>query len=127
MENILYSTGNIGIGLLRAFTAVPGHAAWGGIMGCHLPKRILQERDQVFFHKTLFIPILLHGLYDCFLFTAVEISNSVPEGHEISDKDSGVILFCFLMFLFTLGLSLRMVYKYLREMRAKQDVKASDS
>ena len=48
-----------------------------------------------FFHKTLFIPILLHGLYDCFLFTAVEMSNSVPEGHEISDKDSGVILFCF--------------------------------
>ena len=80
-----------------------------------------------FFHKTLFIPILLHGLYDCFLFTAVEISNSVPEGHEISDKDSGVILFCFLMFLFTLSLSLRMVYKYLREMRAKQDVKTSDS
>ena len=40
-----------------------------------------------------------------------------------------VVLFCsvFLMFLFTLGLSLRMVYKYLREMRAKQDVKASDS
>ena len=31
------------------------------------------------------------------------------------------------MFLFTLGLSLRMVYEYLREMRAKQDVKASDS
>ena len=99
-----------------------GAGSWGAIC-----QSVFYRRGTRFFHKTLFIPILLHGLYDCFLFTAVEISNSVPEGHEISDKDSGVILFCFLMFLFTLGLSLRMVYKYLREMRAKQDVKTSDS
>ena len=32
------STGNIGIGLLRALTAVPGHADWGGIMGCLFAK-----------------------------------------------------------------------------------------
>ena len=98
-----------------------------GSWGTYLPKRILQEKNQVFFHKALFIPILLHGLYDFFLFTAGEISNSVPEEHGISGKDSGAILFCLAMFLFILGLSLRTVYKYLREMRAKQDVKASDS
>lgn len=38
LENISYSTGNIGIGLLRALTAVPGHADWGGIMGCLFAK-----------------------------------------------------------------------------------------
>ena len=38
LENISYSTGIIGIGLLRALTAVPGHADWGGIMGCLFAK-----------------------------------------------------------------------------------------
>ena len=33
LENISNSTGNIGIGLLRALTAVPRHADWDGIIG----------------------------------------------------------------------------------------------
>ena len=78
-----------------------------------------------FFHKTLFIPILLHGLYDCFLLLRYRIRYQ----RDMRSVIKIVVLFCsvFLMFLFTLGLSLRMVYEYLREMRAKQDVKASDS
>ena len=119
-ENILYSSGDIGVGLLRAFTAVPAHAAWGGIMGCLFARAHFAGEKPGFFHKALFIPILLHGLYNFFLFTAGAVGSSIPEGQE-AEGEGIIILMCLLMFLLVLGTSLRMVHKCLKEMRAEQD------
>jgi protease PrsW len=123
LENVIYSIGDIGTGLLRAVTAVPGHAAWGGIMGYHFARSHFAGQRPGFFHKALFVPILLHGFYDLFLFVIVEISVSLPEGQPVEDQDalSGlVILGCVVMCVATLVLSVTMVRGYLKEMQAEQ-------
>jgi RsiW-degrading membrane proteinase PrsW (M82 family) len=69
VENILYVTdGGAGVGLIRAFTAVPAHALFGVVMGYQLglAKFYPQEKFRRFF-LALFLPILLHGIYDFIL------------------------------------------------------------
>lgn len=72
LENILYTShGGLVVALLRAVTAVPGHAFYGAIMGYFV--------GQVRFNpgagrarlivQALAWPVLLHGLYDFPLFT----------------------------------------------------------
>ena len=67
LENVLYCLqGNLFTALFRAFTAVPGHAFWGAIMGYYVgiahfsPKA---ERSK-WLVRALAWPMLLHGLYD---------------------------------------------------------------
>jgi protease PrsW len=67
LENILYCLqGNLYTALFRAFTAVPGHAFWGAIMGYYVgiaqfsPKA---ERPK-WLLRALAWPMLMHGLYD---------------------------------------------------------------
>ena len=71
-ENLLYvfNTGSLSIAILRAVSAIPGHACDAVFMGyylslakqCRLLKRPEQEKS--FKLKSLFIPALLHGIYD---------------------------------------------------------------
>jgi RsiW-degrading membrane proteinase PrsW (M82 family) len=69
VENILYvKDGGAGLGLMRAFTAVPAHALFGVVMGYHagLARFYPQERRfRLFF--ALALPIVLHGVYDFIL------------------------------------------------------------
>jgi RsiW-degrading membrane proteinase PrsW (M82 family) len=74
-ENIMYSAGDIGTGFIRAFTAVPGHAMWSGIMGYYIGcAKIRKTNTAIYFLNGLAWGILYHGLYDFFLF-----SGSNPE------------------------------------------------
>ncbi len=69
VENIIYVTGyGFQAGYIRAFTAVPGHALFGVIMGYHLglAKFYPDERIKQFILALIF-PILLHGIYDFIL------------------------------------------------------------
>ena len=71
-ENLLYvfNTGSLSIALLRAVSAIPGHACDAVFMGyylslakqCKILKRSEQEKS--FKLKSLFIPAILHGIYD---------------------------------------------------------------
>ncbi len=75
-ENILYvvGSGQISLGISRGLTAVPGHACDGLFMGYYLSiakiyairKNKTEERINIL--KSIFIPTLLHGIYDfcCF-------------------------------------------------------------
>ena len=74
VENILYvCTKGIGTGVLRALTAVPGHAYYGVIMGYYFgqakmaktKKDSSKEKNQLLL--SLFIPVLFHGIYDVLL------------------------------------------------------------
>ncbi|TFG85247.1 MAG: PrsW family intramembrane metalloprotease [Spirochaetales bacterium] len=72
-ENILYGLADRGALLLRAFTAVPMHAAATGIMGywMGLAKRESHPaRAAAMYRKGFMTAVLIHGLYDLFLFTA---------------------------------------------------------
>lgn len=74
IENVLFVlTGGMGIGLLRALTAVPGHAFYAIIMGYYmgLAKMFRLKNDTSHEKKLLFIalllPTLLHTIYDYLL------------------------------------------------------------
>lgn len=74
-ENVLYVfQSGIVTGILRAILAVPGHACDGLFMGyylslakiSHLKKNKEAERNYII--KSIFVPVVLHGIYDfcCF-------------------------------------------------------------
>jgi len=122
LENVLYSTGDITIGLLRAFTAVPSHAAWGAIMGYLFARSYFAGERPGFFHKSLLVPILLHGFYDFPLMFMDGKFFSTSGEQGLSDEQSMIFLGCILIFVFTFVFGIRMVYKYVKEMRAEQNV-----
>ncbi len=67
LENILYvSQHGMGTAVVRAVMAVPGHAAWGAVMGYYVGQSRFGDPalrvNQVFLG--LAVPIVLHGLYD---------------------------------------------------------------
>ena len=65
----MYSSGEILTGILRAFTAVPGHAIWSGIMGYYFGLAYKQKEQQTgLFIQGLFWGVLYHGAYDFVLF-----------------------------------------------------------
>lgn len=71
-ENILYSSGDIGIGLLRAVTAVPGHALWSGIMGYYIGlAKIREQGNTASIFTGLLIAVIYHGAYDFVLFAGI--------------------------------------------------------
>lgn len=66
LENVLYvSDGGLGVAVLRAVTAVPGHALYGAVMGYFLGQhRFATEGRGSLLWKAVSIPILMHGIYD---------------------------------------------------------------
>lgn len=65
-ENIFYSVGSPFTILIRGLTAVPLHALASGIMGYYIGKAKFENSGV--WKKGLFIAVLIHGLYDFFLF-----------------------------------------------------------
>jgi protease PrsW len=69
IENLFYvfSDNSLQVGLVRAFTAVPGHAIFGIVMGYYLGLARFSEHKGKKLLLALFIPWLLHGAYDFML------------------------------------------------------------
>jgi RsiW-degrading membrane proteinase PrsW (M82 family) len=67
VENFLYGYRDMRVLLVRAFTAVPGHAVFSGIMGYYLGLSKLEPGRRGAWVAGLAWAILLHGLYDFFL------------------------------------------------------------
>jgi protease PrsW len=74
VENVMYVTGSgFSTGLMRAFTAVPAHAIFGITMGFYFGMaRFYPQRQKELKAKALWVPILLHGIYDFILMTGIE-------------------------------------------------------
>ena len=74
-ENVLYlSSGELMIGISRAFTAIPAHASYGVFMGIFLSKAKcydVKDLNKAKMYKllSLIVPVLIHGLYDLFVFS----------------------------------------------------------
>lgn len=64
VENFLYGYKDMRVLLVRAFTAVPGHAVFSGIMGYYVGISKLEEGRRGAWRSGLAWAILLHGLYD---------------------------------------------------------------
>ncbi|MFC2116672.1 PrsW family glutamic-type intramembrane protease [Bacteroidota bacterium] len=69
VENILYvSEGGAGLGLTRAFTAVPAHALFGIVMGYQVGLARFYPNEKLYrLVLALTLPIILHGVYDFIL------------------------------------------------------------
>jgi len=70
VENVMYVYGGgTSTGILRAFTAVPGHAIFGIVMGYYLGiAKFHKEIRSINIVLAFFMPFLLHGIYDFILF-----------------------------------------------------------
>jgi hypothetical protein len=66
LENCIYvGEGGGGTAILRALTAVPGHACMGAIMGYFVGQaKFVPAKRGANLAKAFFVPFLLHGLYD---------------------------------------------------------------
>jgi len=75
VENIMYvSEGGNKVALVRALTAVPAHALFGIRMGYYFGvAHMYKELRLSFLIKALFIPVLLHGIYDFMLLSKISI------------------------------------------------------
>ncbi len=74
IENILYVT-NYGIntGIVRAITAVPGHAFFGIAMGYYFGiAKFYPNKRQISLLLAFIVPFILHGIYDFILMSEYE-------------------------------------------------------
>lgn len=76
LENILYVlTSGITVGIIRALSAVPGHACDGIVMGYYLGLAKQQDlqgntkKHKKYMFLSYLIPVILHGFYDFFIFS----------------------------------------------------------
>lgn len=77
-ENLLYvmqDEQGLAVGLLRAFTAIPGHFMFAVLMGYFYS---LYYFDGKGFFNVLFVPIMAHGIYDSICFAADSFGAIVP-------------------------------------------------
>ena len=79
VENVLYVLDSgLSTALLRAVTSIPGHAIFGIYMGYYYGQAKYRERtgdidEQHSYQRlSLFVPVLLHGLYDFMLSADIE-------------------------------------------------------
>ncbi len=65
LENVLYVLdGGIGLAIIRGFTAVPGHALFGAIMGYYFGLAHFVPGRRSLLWVAYLLPMLLHGLYN---------------------------------------------------------------
>ncbi len=94
IENLFYVFSNINsmqVGLLRAFTAVPGHTIFGIVMGFYLGMaRFTVQSRKKYLIRAFTVPWLLHGVYDFLILS----------GHPVL-----ILIFIpFLIYLYRVGL-----------------------
>lgn len=71
VENILYIFHyGTSAAVIRALTAVPAHAIFGITMGYYMSKEKVALRNKGYYaFMSIFMPVLIHGIYDFILFT----------------------------------------------------------
>ena len=72
VENIFYVFGNeeqgFSVAIMRMFTAIPLHAVCGVILGYFVGLAKFSEDKQPLFFKGFFLAVLIHALYNYFIF-----------------------------------------------------------
>ncbi|MGA2545900.1 MAG: PrsW family glutamic-type intramembrane protease [Rectinemataceae bacterium] len=71
VENLLYGYRDTGVLLVRAISAVPGHALFSGIMGYYIGLSKIEADRRGAWIRGLVWAVVLHGLYDFLLFSGL--------------------------------------------------------
>ncbi len=94
-ENLMYVTeGGVAVAIMRAITAVPGHAFMGAVMGYYVGQARFNANAHaggrpVLLAKAYIIPVLLHTLYD---FPLLSFGNFARMGQKMTDSDTAMVL-----------------------------------
>ena len=117
LENILYvSQGGIGVAIMRAVTAVPGHAFMGAIAGYYVGQAKFDPKNRwSLLLRGYFYAVLLHGLYDAGLLSARAMARVSP-GDVDAAATGGLIILTLAVFVYEWIWSVRLV----RKLRALQ-------
>ncbi len=113
LENILYvGSRGLSVAILRAFTAVPGHAFAGAIMGYYVGRARFSPRGQRgnLLFAALAVPTLLHGLYDFPLLTlkTYQSASTEPEGGLVAALVLGTLATLVFEWIYAVRLTRRM-------------------
>lgn len=117
LENVLYvANGGIGLAVMRALTAVPGHACWGAVMGYFAGQAKFRpaERSKLLALAVVW-PITLHGIYDFPLLVMKRQANTTLGGVEQVLSVAGLFLV-----LVTLITSIVWAYRVAARLRKQQ-------
>lgn len=125
LENVMYvSGGGLGLAILRGFTAVPGHAFTGAIMGYYVGQaRFASTGRARWMIAGYFVPMILHGLYDLPLLTLQKFS---MRGIQPSDFEQVVMLGGVIMALTVLIVEWVWAVRVSKRMRREQQRDASE-
>jgi RsiW-degrading membrane proteinase PrsW (M82 family) len=74
VENLLYGYRDAGVLLVRAISAVPGHALFSGIMGYYIGLSKIEADRREAWIRGLIWAVSLHGLYDFLLFSGQSLA-----------------------------------------------------
>ena len=121
IENLLYcASGDLGTALGRAFTAVPAHAAFGAIMGYTFARRHFAGQSNGLFGPALWLPVLLHGVYDWMLFIVAGVATELGDA-EPTDAQAELMGGCLLIFLMVGVFMFWKVRRNVKVMRLEQE------
>ena len=122
LENVLYvAQSGIGIALLRAFTAVPGHAFMGAIMGYFVGQAKFRGSGKgALLAKAYLVPVALHTLVDLGPIFALVIKNT-PDEHRYKP----IVVALLALMLAVLVFEWRWALRLLRRLRAEQETLAA--
>jgi len=114
-ENVLYvADGGLGVAVMRAVTAVPGHAFCGAIMGAYVGQAVFRPAEaRPLLIKALIWPIVLHGLYDFPLLT-------LKAAGDMSGLSGGVVFLLIGITAATLLVEWRWTLQLVRAARLQQ-------
>jgi RsiW-degrading membrane proteinase PrsW (M82 family) len=74
VENFIYGYRDASVLFARAFSAVPGHALFSGIMGYYIGLSKIEAGKEAAWFRGLVWAVLFHGLYDFFLFSGLSLA-----------------------------------------------------
>jgi protease PrsW len=120
LENVLYTAqGGLGTAIVRAVTAVPGHAFMGAIMGYFVGQAVFgpkEKRRRSWLYAGVW-PILLHTLYD---FPLLSLERLAPDSKAPSAGNVGLILALVSVTILVLFGEWRWSLRLVRRLRADQ-------
>jgi RsiW-degrading membrane proteinase PrsW (M82 family) len=121
LENVLYvSQGGLSVAILRAITAVPGHAFMGAIAGYYVGQaKFDRSRRWRLLLQGYITAVILHGLYDAGLLTARAMAQ-MPSGANDGAAAAGLVILTFAVFVFEWVWTVRLVGRLRRQQFAVQ-------
>lgn len=121
-ENVLYVMGGgLSLAVARGLTAVPAHASFGIIMGYFYARAHFSDKKPYLFLVAYFVPVLLHGLYDAFIFCPTNLAAQYSDLSQMPQQEGILFGASILGFFLVFGFTLCLAYYFIQVMKKEQE------